>query len=35
MLQLEVLVNWAQLPDCDNSWETTEDLQLYFPDFHL
>nr|KYP45087.1 hypothetical protein KK1_033369 [Cajanus cajan] len=30
----EVLVKWAQLPDCDNSWETVEDIQHHFPDFH-
>ncbi|WVZ06107.1 hypothetical protein V8G54_019453 [Vigna mungo] len=31
----EVLVKWVQPPDCDNAWETIEDLQLRFLDLYL
>ncbi|XP_061365611.1 uncharacterized protein LOC133308892 [Gastrolobium bilobum] len=33
--KIEVLVEWANLPECEWSWEDMEELQELFPNFHL
>ena len=33
--ELEVLIKWHNMPDCDSSWELAADIKLNFPSFHL
>nr|KYP52090.1 Retrotransposable element Tf2 [Cajanus cajan] len=33
--ELEVLIQWHNLPDCENSWETATKMQTAFPQFFL
>ena len=33
--ELQVLIKWFQLPDCENSWESAANIEDNFPDFHL
>lgn len=33
--QLEVLIAWKDLPDCENSWELAATVLSKFPDFPL
>jgi len=33
--QYEVLIQWKDLPEFENSWELASDIQHYFPSFHL
>nr|KYP42818.1 hypothetical protein KK1_035754 [Cajanus cajan] len=33
--ELEVLIQWHNLPDCENSWETATKMLTAFPQFHL
>jgi len=34
-VDLEVLIQWKDLPPSDNSWELAECISREFPDFHL
>jgi len=33
--QCEVLIQWKDLPEFENSWKLTSDIQHHFPSFHL
>ena len=33
--ELEVLIQWHNMPECDSSWESAADIKLSFPSFHL
>jgi len=33
--QYEVLIQWKDLPEFENSWELASDIQHHFPSFHL
>ena len=33
--ELEVLIQWEDLPEFESSWELAEDIKLNFPIFHL
>ena len=33
--ELEILVRWKSLPDCENSWESFNSFCHLFPHFHL
>src|SRR5262249_22821027 len=33
--ELEVLIQWQDMPNFESSWESAEDIKLAFPNFHL
>ena len=33
--ELEVLIQWEDMPEFESSWELAQDIKLGFPSFHL